>query len=221
MTQERCETLVNSVYEYHSQNIHTEKFTDQDISAEPNLIDAAVEYLSIYEGNFQFLLDIKNKSRGNLSVSQARGVLNTMLAEKRRKQHPLGDKPITGIVSNGFYKPHSLPTIEVKHWREDGTRLIRYFNTVTKQWDAFASINPDHTYRIWGKFNTDFVNSVAERFFQANTKERTGWQEEWSLHEGLCYLCGIRERTEPTGMCEECATGAWARGVVTEHNKDE
>ena len=67
----RRNQIVQSVVEFHTEYGSGPKFTDTDVQSEPDLIDAALEYLSLYTGTFAFLTDLKQKSRGNLSISQA------------------------------------------------------------------------------------------------------------------------------------------------------
>ncbi len=214
---ERYDELVDTVALYHEKFVRTDKFTDEDVVNEPELVDYALEYLALYEGDFAYILDLKSRSRGSLSTGQARGVLNTMLAEKKRADHPIVRLPIMGLLSNGFYLMPGHPELEVRPWRETGERMLRVHNTAENRWDAFLTIFPDQTYQIWGRTNTEYLRELAGRFFAATNKDRTLWQEEWSLMSGKCYLDGTNPRTEPTGLCEKCATGQWAQGVVAEH----
>lgn len=56
----------------------------------PALVAVAERWLAAYQGNFAFLLDVKRSTRGGrLSVGQAKGVLNCLLADIRRNPAPV------------------------------------------------------------------------------------------------------------------------------------
>jgi hypothetical protein len=211
----REDEILQLVYDYHVQYVGEErKFNDADIATEPELIDLALEYLTVYSGNFEYILDIKEKSGGRLSTGQARGVLNTALSEHNRNNNPISTIPYEGIVATGYYLLPGEAELEVRAWREDGTRLLR----VLKQgrWDAFASIDdPPYSYRIWGKTNTPENRSLAQSFFNADSVLRLKWAEGWSEFTGLCYVDGHNKAIEG-GMCENCATGKWATDTIRE-----
>jgi hypothetical protein len=209
---EREADLLLLVSQYHDKYIEGEKkFKDEHIQADPELIDLALEYLTVYTGTFEFITDIRERSRGSLSVSQARGVLNTMLAEHRRKEHPLESISFSGIVGNGYYLLPGEAELEVKSWRDDGTRLLRILEQ--GRWTAFASINPDYSYRIWGKENTDARRAIAQTFFGADVLLRQKWAEGWSDLTGKCYIDG-NNPSSANGLCEVCASGQWATQVI-------
>ena len=105
--------------------------------------------------------------------------------------------------------------LDVRPWRDDGTRMIRMFNPSSNHWDAFASINPTSTYRIWGRTNSEHIRSTATAFFGASTDTRTAWSLAWAARTGKCYSCGNLPALD-NGMCENCGTGAWATTVIRE-----
>jgi hypothetical protein len=212
----REEDLLALVGDYRNQYLPDRKFTDADIIEEPELTDTALEYLSVYSGSFDFIRDIREKSGGKLSTGQVRGILNTMLAEHQRKEHPLETIPYAGIIASGFYLLPGEAELEVKAWREDGTRLLRMLKSGT--WEAFASINPDYTYRIWGKANTEEHRTIAQSFFEADVLLRLKWAEGWAYLTGKCYSCGNNPEVAQ-GLCENCSTGVWATTVIAEEEQ--
>jgi hypothetical protein len=53
------------------------------------------DYAAAYEGDFEFMVEMKKiaRQRGYLSMKQAAGVLNVLLADARRNAKRLGDLP--------------------------------------------------------------------------------------------------------------------------------
>lgn len=66
------------------------RFTEQNVEANPRLHDAAVAYLQVYQGTFDFLISVQRyfAEYGEISNAQAKGVLNCLLAEVRRQKSP-------------------------------------------------------------------------------------------------------------------------------------
>lgn len=61
------------------------KFVDEDVEAAVQLHCDATVYAREYRGNFDYMVEMRSKvQNGRLSIGQARGVLNCMLAEARR-----------------------------------------------------------------------------------------------------------------------------------------
>jgi len=71
------------------------------------LIRAATDWLLAYEGDFRFLLSVRQglaRSRtGALTSSQAKGVCNTMLFEIRKRQAPDDGAAALPPIENGAY----------------------------------------------------------------------------------------------------------------------
>src|SRR5215203_6856419 len=66
------------------------KYTDRDVRESAELVEAAIEFLESYQGDFEFLIDCKMRlsAGGELSVGMVRGVLNCMRANPRVKNLP-------------------------------------------------------------------------------------------------------------------------------------
>ncbi len=216
----RTDTLADVVTQYHAKYLKTPKFTDDDLRAEPELMDMALEYLAAYEGDFQFLTDLRAKSRGNLSNPQARGVLNTMLADKRRRDNPLEDLPTTGIVLNGYYLPPGHPELQVLPWRTGGERMLRIYNSEAGEWEGFATISTTNTYKLWGKMNSPYLRDLAQVFFTIDDTTRQLWGKAWSDLHNSCQLCARQPPTDPLGLCDSCGTGKWATDIIRDVPSD-
>jgi hypothetical protein len=55
----------------------------------------AEDYAAAYDGDFEFMVEMKTvaRQRGYLSMKQAAGVLNVLIADARRGAKRLGDLP--------------------------------------------------------------------------------------------------------------------------------
>jgi hypothetical protein len=209
--------LVTLVRDYHLKYIQTPKFTDGDLTAEPLLMDAAIDYLKQYEGRFEFLRDMKSKFRGTLSIPQARGVLNTMLAEARRQDNPLEDTPYQGLLLNGFFANEHFPTIRIAPWEGRETeqvRMVQVLNPLNGKWEGVATVNPNFTYRIWGRHNNDEVKAYLNNFFTGTLRDRGAWNQTYAELTGNCYICGnnpaeTKEGTVELSMCQPCEQSMW------------
>ena len=61
------------------------KYTDRDVRENEELIDAAIEYVEEYAGEFEYLIDMKMRlaSGGDLTTPMIRGILNCMRHDPR------------------------------------------------------------------------------------------------------------------------------------------
>ena len=76
------------------------KFTVEHVT--PTLRDIGINYLNVYVGNFEFLLDLKVKSsKYVLSDGQVKGILNCIRADIRRES-TISDTPKFD-VADGYY----------------------------------------------------------------------------------------------------------------------
>jgi hypothetical protein len=79
------------------------KFTDADLTAD--LVFLATEYASKYEGNFDFMLDMRATAgtrQGGLSWGQARGVLNCIRADVLRGK--VKSTSTATVTQDGMYR---------------------------------------------------------------------------------------------------------------------
>jgi hypothetical protein len=98
------------------------KFTDSQVT--PDLREAGLTYLSTYEGDFSYLVDLKRRNPADLSVGQIRGILNCIRAQILRANN---DKFWDGVAEGRY-----AVTVEGK---------LRFFrvNTPTEgRWSGFT-----------------------------------------------------------------------------------
>jgi len=74
-----------------------EKFTDSQVT--PELREAGLAYLATYEGDFNYLVDLKRRNPAQLSVGQIRGILNCIRAQVLRER----DAGEQAVVADGRY----------------------------------------------------------------------------------------------------------------------
>ena len=199
----RDQFLEDTILEYKQEQKIEGKFTNDDVLKEEMLGEIALEYLGLYKGNFDYLKDLKRNSRGNLTVSQVRGVINTMVAEANRRLHPLGE-PITGLVFNGFYAGEGIPILSVGEM-QDGNKVLSYLDSESDEWVGFATATKHHTWFVWNrhKENPELV-AAATAFFQADLKQRNDWSEFYTFLTGLCCICGINKPYTDHSACPSC-----------------
>lgn len=90
-------------------NEYQDKLQVNDITSE--LIDMAERYLTQYEGDFAFLLDIKKKMRRlGLSDGQVKGVLNCMIAQCRKE---FADEQKAATIVAADPTPATTPADEI------------------------------------------------------------------------------------------------------------
>jgi len=77
------------------------KFVDEDVT--PTLREASLAYLVSYEGNFNYLVDLKRRDPSKLSVGQVRGILNCIRAEVLRGAKAQDDGQVAPAVVSGRY----------------------------------------------------------------------------------------------------------------------
>lgn len=206
------------------------KFTDDVVLRIPRLLGVAVAYLDQYRGTFDFLCDVQMSymTTGRITVSQARGVLNCMLAEYRRsdksprqlalEEAPQG--PVAAAVENGTYTI-VLPdddyfTLRVAdaNWGDfpAGTQSIAFLSGPENETDftgcAFRYANG--TVRMWKRFNGGELEHKVRLALHAlaSIDEQREAGEAYALRSGRCSKCG-RKLTVPAslhrGMGPDCA----------------
>lgn len=76
------------------------KYTDRDVRENPDFEEVVLEYLSRYQGEFDYLVDMKMRHAAgmDLTVGMIRGVLNCMRHDPREKNLPTPLPPEEGVV---------------------------------------------------------------------------------------------------------------------------
>jgi hypothetical protein len=213
------------------------KFCDSDLTTDQTLCIAAMDYVNNYNGNFDFVLDLQDKSaRWTLSVGQLRGALNVLRAEVEREKK-ISTKPAT-TVQEVAAKATSLPEAGLTYtvaW-EDGTwTTIKITDTNTWQgfegtgmlcakylagsdnetsFTGFAFIKPNGDIVVWKKFRESDASGKS-RIIDAlrvvcETEDRGELTQLYAEKSGRCSKCG-RKLTVPAslhrGMGPICAKG--------------
>ena len=105
------------------------KFEDADVNAE--LRQAGIDYLTSYDGTFNYLVDLKRRNPAKLSIGQVRGVLNCIRAELLREANGEQDALDMPTVADGRYAVHM-----------DGKlRFFRVNTPAEGRWSGFTFIN--------------------------------------------------------------------------------
>lgn len=76
------------------------KYTDRDVRGNPDLVEMAVEYVEAYDGEFEYLIDMKMRLAQNydLTTPMIRGILNCMRHDPRVTGLPTPVPPEEGTV---------------------------------------------------------------------------------------------------------------------------
>lgn len=84
-----------------------------EVTARP--VRGAALWLAAYTGDFEFLLDVRRKARGNLSTGQAKGVLNCWRAELVRNA-PKPDAPTAAPAPKAPGSSSDFPEVPEGHY---------------------------------------------------------------------------------------------------------
>jgi len=202
------------------------KFTDQMVVGDKDLQQAAVDYLKAYDGNFQFLLDIREKATafGKISVPQARGILNCLRADVLSSKTPLTDG-LPNDVHPGYYTvilnrsdPSDYVTLRVTEPRDGkydkGLKIVSYLAGPDNSSDyvGFAFLKPAGV-QVWKRFRDGTIErQIAALRSLAGATDPGEHGMAYALRSNNCCKCG-RRLTVPAsihrGMGPVCAEGGW------------
>jgi hypothetical protein len=103
--------MTNAVEQIRTRALAGQKFDASEVT--PVLREVALKWLAAYTGDFDFLLDLREKSaRYDLSDGQVKGVLNCLLAQVRRDA--TAPAPSTRITEAGFYRAQDGRIVKVQ-----------------------------------------------------------------------------------------------------------
>lgn len=118
------------------------KFEEHDLIEHPDrtvLIEAAGIYTSTYSGTFDFMLNLKHTSATyGLSARQAKGALNTLVAEFRRQQ-TVEQRKLLGTPTKNTFETRAVETYDTSI--SDGRYTV---GNKTGGWHTFK-IKPANT----------------------------------------------------------------------------
>lgn len=197
----------------YAQEHRIEKFEAGDV--DDVLLEWATEYARAYQGTFSFMVDMRIQVSRGLSKGQAKGVLNSALAEarfNRPKQRQESIQVVTKeqtaikqVVPNGTYTvvwpDQTYRTLRVSDdFRPDqseGSQMVSYLSGSDNERDftGFAFISGDRV-GIWGKYRDDSVLANSLRMLFEDPAE-AGYA--YAVASGRCYRCG-RTLTVPASL---------------------
>lgn len=196
------------------------KYTDADVT--PDLFDTAHEYALAYEGDFAYMVDMKAKAtNGGLSFSQARGVLNCMLAEARRgaQTDTTATVSVEGIVAMFAAARQHLQYPKIRLLTSTGEHIVTSIAGDRARFPGSVNILSDKDpytgeRSFYGRIHLDgrldlrtggtAVRDVIERF--AGDPETVA--KEYGKLTGNCCFCGRSledERSTSVGYGPICA----------------
>jgi len=153
------------------------KFVDEDVTSA--LREAGLAFLATYDGTFNYLVDLKTKNPGKLSVGQVRGILNCIRAEVLREADV--DAVVVVMVADGRY------AIAI-----DGKLRFFRVNTPTEgRWAKMTFVN-----EVFGGGRRDLVRNrqFRQTVLQAISADPDALAR-YGQELGECGVCG-RELTD-------------------------
>lgn len=189
------------------------KFEASDMS--PLLRQAARMYAASYEGDFGYMVEMRAAVAGNgafLSDGQAKGVLNCLMADARRR---LSAKPAAPVAAPEVTSPPVLLQVPDGRFRVtlvDGSHLAIRIEKVAKDsklpqgtrvistringddWMGMASVSPEGAFRLWNACRgelRDRVSNAVDILDSAETQD--GWLIAglaFAQEGAQCFFCG-------------------------------
>jgi hypothetical protein len=157
------------------------KFVDGDVTTD--LHQAGLTYLSGYNGQFAFLLDLKTRNPAKLSIGQVRGVLNCIKADIARNANVKADVAVIGVeVADGRY----ATTIEGK---------LRFFRVNTPKdgkWEGFTFLKEVFGGGGVGQPREDAIRNrdIRNAILTAITEDSQALAR-YGQELGICGKCGL------------------------------
>ena len=213
--------------QFYCSTIGDRKFCDNDLMNDGLLVDAATDYIQYYTGNFEFMLDLRDKAgikRTGLSIGQLRGALNVLRAEVNRGNKPAQMASKQEVIAKATNPPTPGFTYTVA-WPEDGTwTTIKIADTENWQgfegtgmlvakylagpdnetsFNGFAFIKPNGEIVLWKKYREGDV-AGRSRITDAlrvicQTEDRGALTQLYAEKSGRCSKCG-RTLTVPASL---------------------
>lgn len=211
----------------------TTKAHDEDVEDDEFLQDLAYEYICKYTGNFSLLLSMQDSYRTyqDLTVPQLRGILNCIIAEKRRLAKalepiravsdagelvPLSTEPPNGTYTIVFteddYVTVQLRSAEWATGMPAGTRAIYLLVGPDNETDFafYGFIRGGEIIRARGRASNERVELAWKILVGADTAALGDFSTAYAERSGRCSRCS-RKLTVPAslhrGMGPRCAAG--------------
>lgn len=160
------------------------KYTDRDVRENDALVEAAVEFLENYHGEFEFLIDCKMRlsAGGDLSVGMIRGVLNCMRADPRVRNLP---EPV-------LFLDEDAKVVDMKPYRRDRVKIVRPgppVYEINRPWSIRTKAHINVPY-VAAKSETSLLHKVEDswdHYFEWITNQHDIGFRWWDLHvKPLC-----------------------------------
>lgn len=195
------------------------KFEHTDVQGSPVLMQAARIYASNYDGDFSYMVEMRNAAlqTNSLTVGQSKGVLNCLMADakKRMQQGNTTSTPIEptvaadyGKISKGRFtvvfdaaNPSDRITVEIAKWdgytdrktgvKRDDVRTLKYL------------MGPDSDYMFAAAFDGQRVLfskgapralRALELLARADGADQAAMGAAYAFESSRCWRCG-RELT--------------------------
>jgi hypothetical protein len=186
------------------------KFEASDMT--PELRQAAHLYASTYEGDFDYMAQMREQANGGVmffSDSQSKGILNCLMADAKRRMAQRLDTPRAPVRNHVFLK--DVPDGRYRVTLADGDHLALKLHIAGQdskfagsrivltringdEWMGVAHITADGEFRLW-RSTTGSLRSRVTDAVQVLDQAKT--QDEWLVaglafaQEGSqCFICG-------------------------------
>lgn len=191
------QTVVDTIWQYWQAFARGDmrwKFEVMDVDEELHQLAAA--YLKDYEGDFEYLVDLKAKTGMNhMSLSQAKGVLNTAVAGVKREKGLIGKRrTVKAMPDDGFFGTlQDEMYFRIAGWAkaEAGTKVLSILTEVKPKmkWQGVAAVRPDLSYSVWGDYrDTEIEERVKELL--ADDADLAAMQVAFAKALNRCSTCG-------------------------------
>ena len=159
------------------------KFSAGDVDDE--LLSLAAIYLADYEGDFEFLVSVKQDIDAGKTMSPgiAKGILNCVVAEAKRQRNigGGGGTPIAHVPAPGFYRVTVgayTDTFRIRDWTPQGTdkKLLmvsaQFVPESDNEWTMVAVIDPiAKTYNLRKAVTDEVIRANTNALLSASPEE--------------------------------------------------
>lgn len=196
------------------------KFEASDVTSSPVLTQAAVAFAQTYQGDFEYMVEMRAAaSLGFLTANQAKGVLNCLMAEARRRMNAKAAKPVVtaapvvaastdyASVQNGFYTvvfdaahPDDRITLRLDKWEDftdkrtgaarDDVRSVKYLAGADNEADYMFAAAIDGTSVLFrGRSCGPRVERALAILVQSSAADRAVMGAAYAFQSSRCWRC--------------------------------
>lgn len=209
------------------------KFEASD-ATNPVLFQAAMAFAQTYHGTFEYMTDMRsNASVGFLTANQAKGVLNCLMAEARRRVQakpaattaPVAKTDYASVL-DGFYtvvfdaaNPADRLTLQIEKWagfrdkqtnqERDDVRSVRFLSGPDNEADyMFAAAITGDSVLFQGRSFGPRVQQALGILVQASGADRAVMGAAYAFESSRCWRCNRQLTVEDSvagGIGPKCA----------------